>query len=405
MAQETLIDGLGEGQNKMGFYAKAAGLAQQAISDKNGLDIDSTYAKKSEIPHVSNIYNAQSTDAMSGIAVNAAITSSTGNVPAVTSSDDGKILKASYSGGVGSFNWAVSGNDLPQTTSLDEGKVLAVTSASGTLGWVDQTQAQIQADWTESDSSSKAYIAHKPSIPTVNDSTVTVNLDSSSIGSFTTNQGSNSTINIPMATTTVAGAMSSADKGKLDGIASGAEVNVQSDWNQTSISADDYIKNKPNIPSGWIGSLSSGSGDTGVTLSGSESLNIEGSGHISVSRTNPAAGINTFTISTDADVNNISSITVNTETTTIDANKNVNIPAATAPAPGSNGNSGVITPADKKQLNSSVRYLENPYDSSHLQRAQQLLVVNSDQEIIDIVTQHSSDIDGRGTVFFVVHGI
>lgn len=34
-------------------------------------------------------------------------------------------------------------------------------------------------------------------------------------------------------------------KNKLDGIASGAEVNVQSDWNQTDSSKDDYIKNKP----------------------------------------------------------------------------------------------------------------------------------------------------------------
>lgn len=34
-------------------------------------------------------------------------------------------------------------------------------------------------------------------------------------------------------------------KSKLDGIASGAEVNVQSDWNQTNTGADDYIKNKP----------------------------------------------------------------------------------------------------------------------------------------------------------------
>lgn len=40
-----------------------------------------------------------------------------------------------------------------------------------------------------------------------------------------------------------------AEKNKLAGIASGAEVNVQSDWNQTTTSADDYIKNKPSIPS------------------------------------------------------------------------------------------------------------------------------------------------------------
>ncbi len=57
-----------------------------------------------------------------------------------------------------------------------------------------------------------------------------------------------------LATTDVAtqladGLMSALDKQKLDGIASGAEVNVQSDWNQATNTADDYIKNKPTIPS------------------------------------------------------------------------------------------------------------------------------------------------------------
>lgn len=35
------------------------------------------------------------------------------------------------------------------------------------------------------------------------------------------------------------------EQSKLSGIAAGAEVNVQSDWNQTTNTADDYIKNKP----------------------------------------------------------------------------------------------------------------------------------------------------------------
>jgi len=35
------------------------------------------------------------------------------------------------------------------------------------------------------------------------------------------------------------------DKTKLDGIATGAEVNVQADWNQNDNTQDDYIKNKP----------------------------------------------------------------------------------------------------------------------------------------------------------------
>lgn len=49
-------------------------------------------------------------------------------------------------------------------------------------------------------------------------------------------------------TTTTHGLMTAADKVKLNGIATGAEVNVQSDWNVTDASSDAFIKNKPTIP-------------------------------------------------------------------------------------------------------------------------------------------------------------
>lgn len=39
-----------------------------------------------------------------------------------------------------------------------------------------------------------------------------------------------------------------AEKNKLSGIDTGAEVNVQSDWNETDTGSDAYIKNKPTIP-------------------------------------------------------------------------------------------------------------------------------------------------------------
>jgi len=55
-------------------------------------------------------------------------------------------------------------------------------------------------------------------------------------------------VNIPLATSSAAGVMSSSDKTKLEGIASGAEVNVQSDWNDTDSGSDAFIKNKPTIP-------------------------------------------------------------------------------------------------------------------------------------------------------------
>ena len=46
----------------------------------------------------------------------------------------------------------------------------------------------------------------------------------------------------------------SALKTKLDGIAAGAEVNVQANWTQADTSADDYIKNKPTIPAAQVNS-------------------------------------------------------------------------------------------------------------------------------------------------------
>ena len=50
------------------------------------------------------------------------------------------------------------------------------------------------------------------------------------------------------------------EKDKLAGVAEGAEVNVQSDWNQTDAGADDYIKNKPT-------KLSEFENDSGYTTS------------------------------------------------------------------------------------------------------------------------------------------
>jgi hypothetical protein len=59
---------------------------------------------------------------------------------------------------------------------------------------------------------------------------------------------------IPAATVSVAGAMTGADKTKLDGIQAGAEVNVNADWN--AVSGDAAILNKPTITNGTVTSLS-----------------------------------------------------------------------------------------------------------------------------------------------------
>ena len=75
------------------------------------------------------------------------------------------------------------------------------------------------------------------------------------------------------ATTSAAGLMSSTDKTKIDGIASGAEVNVQSDWNATS--GDAYIQNKPTLGTAASSAATDFLAASGDTLTGK--LKVTGS--------------------------------------------------------------------------------------------------------------------------------
>lgn len=101
-------------------------------------------------------------------------------------------------------------------------------------------------------------------IPTVNDAILTIQKNGTTIDTFTANSASNKTVNVTVPTATsdlsndsdfVSDAsyvhtdnnFTSALLTKLNGIESGAEANVQSDWSQSDNTADDYIKNKPNL--------------------------------------------------------------------------------------------------------------------------------------------------------------
>lgn len=249
MATENLIDGLGTGANKKGFYAKAAGLAQKAVKDKDGNQIDTTYLKVANVPVVDQVYNASSPNAQSGAAVAQAL-SGTGQVPSVGSGDDGKVLKATYnsSTGTGSFAWDSAPSGVPSTTPSDVGKVLGVLAGTGgqTLDWVNKTPEQVQADWEVTDPTSKAYIANKPTLPTVNDGQLSIQVGSGTPQTFTANQSTNTSVVIPEADSTKAGVMTSADKNKLDGIAAGAQVNVKPNWNAASGDAAEIL-NKPTL--------------------------------------------------------------------------------------------------------------------------------------------------------------
>ena len=72
-------------------------------------------------------------------------------------------------------------------------------------------------------------------------------------------------IDVPdsVATTSANGLMSSTDKAKLDAVEAEAQKNVQSDWNQTTTTADDFIKNKPTKLSDFT---NDGDGTSGSTF-------------------------------------------------------------------------------------------------------------------------------------------
>jgi len=120
----------------------------------------------------------------------------------------------------------------------------ATISAAGSMSAADKSkldgiaagaEVNVNADWNAV--SGDAQILNKPTI--VSSVTGTAPIVSSG--------GTTPAISITAATISAAGSMSSADKSKLDGIAAGAEVNVNADWN--AVSGDAQILNKPTIPS------------------------------------------------------------------------------------------------------------------------------------------------------------
>ena len=109
-------------------------------------------------------------------------------------------------------------------------------------GIASGAEVNVQADWNVTTTTSDAYIKNKPSIPSAtSDLTNDSNFVSDASYVHTDNN------------------YTAGEKSKLSGIAAGAEVNVQSDWNVTSSSSDAYIKNKPTIPT-KVSQLSNDSG-------------------------------------------------------------------------------------------------------------------------------------------------
>ena len=159
------------------------------------------------------------------------------------------------------------------------------TEKNKLAGIASGAEVNVQSDWNVTDTTSDAYIKNKPTIPSaVSESTVSGWGFTKNTGTITgikmngASKGSSGVVDLGTVITShqdISGKVDKVDgkglstndyttteKNKLAGIASGAEVNVQSDWSVTDSTSDAYIKNKPTIPSAVSESTVSGWGFT-----------------------------------------------------------------------------------------------------------------------------------------------
>lgn len=149
--------------------AGASGEVPQVTENDNGKVLTAVYDEggaavewaEAQGGSVDQTYDATSTNAQSGVAVAQAIAAipapSVDEVPDVGSTDDGKVLTASYSGGVGSYSWQTAPTELPSVTG-NAGKVLTVNSGATGTEWTNFTQIEVVASMPASPTSGVLYI-------------------------------------------------------------------------------------------------------------------------------------------------------------------------------------------------------------------------------------------------------
>lgn len=163
------------------------------------------------------------------------------------------ITKGNIKGETGSFDDSALSNyalrseipDISGKVDKVNGKGLSTNDFTNDLktkldGVAAGAEVNVQSDWNAT--SGDALILNKPSLATVATS-----------GSYNDLSNTPTIPDISGKVDKVNGkGLSTNDftndlKTKLDGIAAGAEVNVQSDWNETTTTSDAYIKNKPTL--------------------------------------------------------------------------------------------------------------------------------------------------------------
>ena len=135
----------------------------------------------------------------------------------------------------------LSTNDF---TDADESKLAGIEAGA---------EVNVQSDWDQTDTDADDYIKNKPTIPP---GVTLYNSTGQNTDGAMTQKATTDALGLKVDAVSGMGLSSNDftnnDVSKLNGIESGAQVNVQSDWDQTDNTADDYIQNKPTIPAAQV---------------------------------------------------------------------------------------------------------------------------------------------------------
>ena len=214
--------------------------------------------------------------------------------------------------GISNISGLQAALDAKQNTEV--GKGLSTEDFTSALltklnGIAVQAEVNVQSNWNEANTGSDAFIQNKPSDLT--------NLTIHGVTELNdvTSAGSGDIITSP-------------ERTKLTGIAAGAEVNVQSNWNETDSNSDAFIQNKPTLaPSGAEANVQSdfNETDTGsdafilnkpdLTLKADKATTIEVAGtanevEVSPSGAQDLSASRTFTVGLPNDVTVTNDLTV-----------------------------------------------------------------------------------------------
>lgn len=139
--------------------------------------------------------------------------------------------------------WQGMAKDATEQTATETTNGLMSAGDKAKLdGITEGAEANVQSDWSVTDTSSDAYIKNKPTIDTAT-STTSTNAVQNKVITAALNKKVDAVSGKGLSTNDY----TAAEKTKLAGIAEKAEVNVQSDWSATDTSSDAFIKNKPSL--------------------------------------------------------------------------------------------------------------------------------------------------------------